>query len=118
MKNTKCPLGKRCWDYGDCEDCDIGIHTLGMYKQISRLKIKNAQLTKELANARADVAKAIIGEITEKLKFSNRIFKDCASNLVGTKYVDGRCDAYQEFVDILNGIVGKYLPEEDKDENT
>ena len=117
MKITKCPLRKRCWDYGDCDECDIGIDILGLHKQIGRLKTKNAKLEASLVDARTEAAREIIGEIAEKLKFSNNIFKDSASNLVSPNYVDGRCDAYQEIIDILNCLVGKYLPEV-KDENT
>ena len=117
MKITKCPLKKRCWDYGDCAGCDIGIDFVGLHRQIDRLKNKNTKLEDALKIARTETARAIVFELAEKLKFSNNIFKDCACNLVGPQYVDGRCDAYSEFIDMLNCIVGKYLPEV-KDENT
>lgn len=71
----------------------------------------------EVEKLQTEVKRAIIIEIAEKLKFSNQIFKDCACNLVSPNYVDGRCDAYSEFIDILNYLVGKHLLEV-KDENT
>lgn len=117
MKITKCPLKKRCWDYGDCDDCDIGIDIAGLHKRIDRLKNTNAKLEAALKVAGTDTARAIIIELAEKLKYSNHIFKTCASNLVSPQYVNGRCDAYQEFIDMLDGLVGKYLPEV-KNENT
>lgn len=59
-----------------------------------------------------EVVHAIIVEIVEKLNFSNQIFENCARQLVGPNYVNGRLDAYSEFMDILNGLAGKYLFEE------
>lgn len=117
MKITKCPLKKRCWDYGDCDECDIGIDIIGLHKQIDRLKNKNTKLEATIKIARTEVARAIIGEIAEKLKFSNHIFQTCGSRLVNPQYVSGRCDAYQEFIDVLDCLVDKYIPEV-KDENT
>lgn len=118
MKVTKCPLKKRCWDYGDCDECDIGIDIIGLHKQIDRLKTKNTKLEEALKVASTETARAIVIELAEKLKYSNHIFKTCASNLVSPQYVNGRCDAYQEFIDMLDCIVGKYSLEVKKDEDT
>ena len=76
------------------------------------------QAPEENVVPKSEVARNIIVEIAEKLKYSNHIFRTCASKLVSPQYVDGRCDAYQEFIDILDDIVGKYIFKEIEDENT
>lgn len=48
MKNRKCPCRRNCWDYGDCEDCDIGKAIEGLQKKVDRLKQKNKKLEAEL----------------------------------------------------------------------
>lgn len=47
MKNRKCPCHRNCWDYGDCEHCDIGKAIAGLQKKVDRLKIKNKKLEAE-----------------------------------------------------------------------
>ena len=57
MKNRKCPTRKRCWDYGDCDNCDLGNHILKLHKKIDRLKKEKEKLksdNKEL-NSRLDI---------------------------------------------------------------
>lgn len=58
MKNRRCPNHKCCWDYGDCETCDLGNHILKLHKRIDRLKKQNENLTIE-RNAGALTAKAL-----------------------------------------------------------
>lgn len=48
MKNRKCPCRGHCWDYGDCENCDIGKAIAGLQKKVDRLKQKNKKLEAEL----------------------------------------------------------------------
>lgn len=116
MKNTKCPLRKRCWDYGDCEDCDIGLHTLGVCKQINRLKIKNAKLTKELVNARAEAAKEIFTkfrtEIRSKITLNEKMQTDSEADLYEYDYYGGRIEAYLTAINYLDEITKGYT--EDK----
>ncbi len=40
MKNRKCPNHKACWDYGDCETCELGKEITKLHKRIDRLKKK------------------------------------------------------------------------------
>lgn len=40
MKNRKCPNHKACWDYGDCESCELGRAITKLHKRIDRLKKK------------------------------------------------------------------------------
>lgn len=39
-KNRKCPNHKACWDYGACENCELGKEITRLYKKIDRLKKK------------------------------------------------------------------------------
>ncbi len=41
MKNRKCPNHKACWDYGSCEDCELGKEITRLHKSIDRLKKQN-----------------------------------------------------------------------------
>ena len=41
MKNRKCPNHKACWDYGSCEDCELGKEITRLHKRIDRLKRQN-----------------------------------------------------------------------------
>lgn len=41
MKNRKCPNHKACWDYGSCEDCELGKEITRLHKRIDRLKKQN-----------------------------------------------------------------------------
>lgn len=45
MKNRKCPNHKACWDYGSCEDCELGKEITRLHKRIDRLKRQNETLT-------------------------------------------------------------------------
>lgn len=47
MKNRKCPHHKNCWDYGSCEDCEVGKCVSGLHKRIDRLKTENLKLKAE-----------------------------------------------------------------------
>lgn len=58
MKNNKCPTRKRCFDYGNCDGCDIGNHITKLHKRIDRLKKQNETLTIQ-RNAWALTAKAM-----------------------------------------------------------
>lgn len=42
------PCRRNCWDYGDCEYCDIGKAIAGLQKKVDRLKQKNKKLEAEL----------------------------------------------------------------------
>ena len=41
MKNRKYPNHKACWDYGSCEDCELGKEITRLHKRIDRLKKQN-----------------------------------------------------------------------------
>lgn len=41
MKNRKCPNHKSCWDYGSCEDCELGKEIARLHKRIDRFKRQN-----------------------------------------------------------------------------
>lgn len=58
MKNKKCPTRKRCFDYGNCDGCDLGDNITKLHKRIDRLKKQNETLTIQ-RNAWALTAKAM-----------------------------------------------------------
>lgn len=45
MKNRKCPNHRACWDYGSCEDCELGKEITRLHKRIDRLKNQKETLT-------------------------------------------------------------------------
>ena len=49
MKQQKCKQGKLgyCYDYGDCEDCEINKMILKYEKRIKKLKAENSRLKNE-----------------------------------------------------------------------
>lgn len=59
MKNRKCPYHKSCWDYGNCEDCELGKEITRLHKRIDRLKKQNETLTIQ-RNAWALAAKRVL----------------------------------------------------------
>lgn len=65
MKNRKCPNHKACWDYGSCEDCELGKQITRLHKRIDRLKKQNETLTIQ-RNAWALAAKAVLADTAKK----------------------------------------------------
>lgn len=61
MKNTKCPIRKRCFDYGNCVNCDLGDTFSKLHKRIDRLKKQNETLTIQ-RNAWALTAKNLVSQ--------------------------------------------------------
>ena len=57
MKQQKCKQGKLgyCYDYGDCEDCEINQMILKYEKRIKKLKAENSRLKNE-RNKNAETA--------------------------------------------------------------
>ena len=67
MKNRKCPNHKACWDYGSCEDCELGKEIARLHKRIDRLKKQNETLTIQ-RNAWALAAKAVKEDTVRKMQ--------------------------------------------------
>jgi hypothetical protein len=48
MKCKTCPSRKHCWDYGDCDSCELGKYIIKQHKRIEKLKKLAAALQKKI----------------------------------------------------------------------
>ena len=61
---------------------------------------------------KSEVAREMFEEIEEKLNYNHTIFSNCASRLVRNDYLDGRLEAYKEFIDIITELKKKYTEDQ------
>lgn len=102
MKNRKCPHHKNCWDYGSCEDCELGKEITRLHKRIDRLKKQNEKLTVNM-NAYGLTAKRL-GEENERLHASctelTQNLHECKADTV-RKMQEGVTPIIDELIELM-----------------
>ncbi len=83
MKNRKCPNHKACWDYGSCEDCELGKEITRLHNRINRLKKQTETLTIQ-RNAWSLTAKAVTPTNCRDCKHNLNNGGDCNRTITHT----------------------------------
>ena len=102
MKQQKCKQGKLgfCYDYGDCDDCEINQTILKYEKRIKKLKNTNETLSAELSRYTENI-NSIRAEDKKQIEtnFAQKIKDEVGNYLYRTNF-DGHNDFNIDYADL------------------